>query len=468
MKKSTKISIALGALTFAVVQFNSALAATGIVNTETVRMRAKATTDSSIVEMIDIGREVEIIGTEGNWYKVKYNGKEGYIRNDFLRVSGDSGNQSTSGTSQGQVQEEPKNLGPENPAIQTEPVYEVNTDNIPKPQETPAQTTTSEEKEKEEPEKQEEENEGNEEQPEENQTEVVVKEQYIYLLPSISSIKIQKLEEDKSIKVVSKIANWTKVQIDSVEGWVPNTYLETENNKQDEEGKPEEQEKQPEQTEQKPEEQTPETTEKEINQNGYVSYNGDVNLRSGPGTNTEAIDSLAKNSVVTVVSEENDWYKVTYNGKEGYILKSLVTLGSAPEEVSSRSLEEPRTVAASSAIVETAQGYLGSKYVSGGSSPSQGFDCSGFTQYVYKQYGISLPRVASAQASNGVAVANKSSLEPGDLVYFHYYGSSTIDHVGIYVGDGKFVHAANSKRGVVTDSIMSGYYAENYIGGRRL
>lgn len=137
------------------------------------------------------------------------------------------------------------------------------------------------------------------------------------------------------------------------------------------------------------------------------------------------------------------------------------------EETKIETTTEEVTSSNSNSIVETAKSYLGSSYVSGGSSPSTGFDCSGFTKYVYGLYGISLNRTASDQADNGTPIS-KDELQPGDLLLFSYYGSSSIGHTGIYIGDGKFVHAANSNRGVVTDTIESGYYLENYVGARRI
>ena len=116
-------------------------------------------------------------------------------------------------------------------------------------------------------------------------------------------------------------------------------------------------------------------------------------------------------------------------------------------------------------VVSTATSLLGSRYVYGGSSPS-GFDCSGFTSYVYAQNGVSLNRTAAGQLSNGVAVS-KSDLQPGDLVMFGS-SASNVYHVGIYVGGGQMIHAANSNRGVVYDTINSGYYANNYYGARRI
>lgn len=136
-----------------------------------------------------------------------------------------------------------------------------------------------------------------------------------------------------------------------------------------------------------------------------------------------------------------------------------------PEQPQVAPVESPASN--SGDIVSTAKQYLGYNYVSGGSSPETGFDCSGFTKYIYGQFGINLNRVAADQAANGTPIS-KEELQPGDLVLFSYYGSSSIGHSGIYIGDGQFIHAANSKRGVVTDTLESGYYLDNYVTARRV
>ena len=114
-----------------------------------------------------------------------------------------------------------------------------------------------------------------------------------------------------------------------------------------------------------------------------------------------------------------------------------------------------------SEVVAYAKTLLGCKYVYGGTTPS-GFDCSGFTQYVYKHFGVNLNRTAAAQYSNGKSV---TSLQAGDLVMF---GKSGISHVGIYIGGNSFIHAANPSKGVRIDSLSSGYYKTNYVGARRI
>ncbi|HEX3014990.1 MAG TPA: NlpC/P60 family protein [Desulfobacteria bacterium] len=110
-----------------------------------------------------------------------------------------------------------------------------------------------------------------------------------------------------------------------------------------------------------------------------------------------------------------------------------------------------------------ALGFKGTPYVFGGTTP-QGFDCSGFTSYVFRKYGISLPRTSYAQFATGRRVA-RGNLVPGDLVFFTTY-SAGASHVGIYIGGGQFVNAANG--GVKVSSLSDGYYAKRYLGARRV
>jgi len=117
----------------------------------------------------------------------------------------------------------------------------------------------------------------------------------------------------------------------------------------------------------------------------------------------------------------------------------------------------------SSGLVDHALSLLGVPYVFGGTSRS-GFDCSGYTQYVFKASGISLPRTAAEQFNVGSSVS-RGQLQSGDLVFFTTYASGA-SHVGIYIGGGEFVSASNS--GVSISSLGSGYYASRYLGARRV
>ena len=114
-------------------------------------------------------------------------------------------------------------------------------------------------------------------------------------------------------------------------------------------------------------------------------------------------------------------------------------------------------------IIGTARSKLGAAYVFGASG-SNVFDCSGFTSYVYRSNGKSLPRTAAAQYS---ATSRVSSPQPGDLVFFSNTYKPGISHVGIYIGGGQFIHAANERTGVTVSSLNSGYYASHYAGAGR-
>ena len=112
-------------------------------------------------------------------------------------------------------------------------------------------------------------------------------------------------------------------------------------------------------------------------------------------------------------------------------------------------------------VVGIAMQYLGVPYVWGGASPS-GFDCSGFSMYVYAQVGVSLPHHAASQYGLGSPVS-KSDLQPGDLVFFNGLG-----HMGIYIGGGQFIHAPHSGDVVKISSLSDSWYARTWVGARRL
>lgn len=123
------------------------------------------------------------------------------------------------------------------------------------------------------------------------------------------------------------------------------------------------------------------------------------------------------------------------------------------------------TSGVASKIISTAKSYLGVPYVWGGTSP-QGFDCSGYIQYVFNKNGIVLPRVTSDQYTAGVSVS-KVNLKPGDLVFFETYKPGP-SHVGIYLGSNQFIHASSGAEKVTISNLTSTYYTSHYIGARRV
>ena len=213
---------------------------------------------------------------------------------------------------------------------------------------------------------------------------------------------------------------------------------------------------------------------------GIGRVNGFVNFRSGPSTDASIISELPVDTKVNIIGLNCTWYKVTCNGYTGYIRSDLVDLtevpyyntntGSIYDSGSSGYTEETYAEPEPSPgeqVVSMALQLQGIPYVWGGTT-TRGFDCSGYVQYVYKQFGIYLNRTANAQMQNGYSVS-ASDLIPGDLVFFYgTYSTSGASHVGIYIGNGQFVHAS-SGRGVVTVSdLWSNYYTNHYYGARRI
>ena len=134
------------------------------------------------------------------------------------------------------------------------------------------------------------------------------------------------------------------------------------------------------------------------------------------------------------------------------------------KEKQAKNVEEEVSVSVDAdKLIVIAKSKLGSPYSYGSLGPNA-FDCSGYTSYVFRQMGISLPRTASSQAYAGVKVA-KANLQKGDLVFFNTYGG--ISHVGIYIENGNFIHASSYGSGVVVSNINDSYYAPRYVTAAR-
>ncbi len=212
---------------------------------------------------------------------------------------------------------------------------------------------------------------------------------------------------------------------------------------------------------------------------GRVEGSG-VNVRSTPSTDGQVLTVMNRNSIATVSGFADGWYKIKANGVEGYIRSDYLTMcGSSsnfdPVASSSGSGSSGAGSLGESAsdVVSFAKQYLGTRYVYGGSTPS-GFDCSGFTMYVYKNFGYSLPHTATGQwkSGYGTRIYNISELQPGDLVFFcdpSRSNGKACSHAGIYVGGGQHIHASSSRSGgVIISDLTSGYYNTYFVGGLRL
>ncbi|WP_251318449.1 SH3 domain-containing C40 family peptidase [Flintibacter muris] len=181
---------------------------------------------------------------------------------------------------------------------------------------------------------------------------------------------------------------------------------------------------------------------------------GPLNIRTGPSTDYDRVGQLSVGRTAEVLDVLDGWYQI----EAGYVCGDYVREVDAAEAQNSSKGQE---------IADYALQFLGYRYVYGGASPS-GFDCSGFTSYVYKQFGYSLNRSASDQLDNGTPVS-RGELQPGDLVIFKKGNSSKrATHVGLYIGNNQFIHASTSKVGVIISRMSDAYYTTGFVGGRRI
>lgn len=299
----------------------------------------------------------------------------------------------------------------------------------------------------------------------------------MYLRPLPSSMKIDALSKGQEVTVLDIANKWVYISVNGKTGWISKSLLITQNQKQ-------------EQTKQDPgqpnEDKKDET--KYLNKTAYVTSDG-INFRQEPNTDSKILKTFLQNAKITILLEEGNWYKIKHNDQEGYILKMYVS--EKKVEVTSRSSESRQTTktqettqianeqtttkqetttatsSKASGVVSIAKKYLGSRYVYGGASPS-GFDCSGFTMYIYKQFGVSLPHSATAQSYKGTKVS-KANLQPGDIVFFKNYRTNVgIGHCGIYIGNNQFIHASTEKTGVITSSLSSSSYQKRYVTAVRV
>ena len=186
-----------------------------------------------------------------------------------------------------------------------------------------------------------------------------------------------------------------------------------------------------------------------------------VNARDRWTTKSASYGVLDIYTAVTVTGKcSNGWYRVQYKGHIAYIKGDYLSTESGGQSIGGGSSGDTATD-----IANFAMSFVGYSYVWGGMSPSTGFDCSGLMYYVLTQYGYSMKRVANDQMTQGTAVS-RDNLQVGDLVFFGY--GSYANHVGMYIGNGNFVHASTPSTGVRVNSLNETYYNTRYIGARRI
>lgn len=228
-----------------------------------------------------------------------------------------------------------------------------------------------------------------------------------------------------------------------------------------------------------------------------------VYVRSKPSTDSADLRKVGAGAVGTILDREKGWYKLRFaSGSTGWVKGTLLKPVTASAYVASNKKPASNQVArrsnyrqhyasntpaprssknpivkssgsyvssrpvSSTALIDKAYDYLGVRYHYGGTSRS-GIDCSGFARAVYSSQGIKLPRTSIEQSKVGKSV-KPGELKQGDLVFFRTRGGSRVSHVGVYVGNGKFIHASSGRGQVTTSNLSDGYYSRRFAGARRV
>ena len=404
---------------------------------EEAKLKKSADNSSITLEIIPKNDEFEILEDMGDWYKVNYKKIRGYVKKEQVEIIKQSSNNDKNSVNSNYTNEQSQNTNDNT----------VNENTV-----TEEQTTQEENK--------------NEtlEDIQVGEKLYTKSELQVYLRPLPTSMKMEKLTKETAVTVIDVTGNWVYVSINGRTGWIRKELLTKTKGNNNNNNKKEE--------------------ENYLNKTGYITTDG-INFRQKADTDSKVLKTFATNAKVTILKEEGNWYKIKHNDKEGYVLKTYVSEKKVTEVTSRSSVrreetsskeenkqEEAKTTTKESSskgseVVAMAKKYLGSRYVYGGSSPS-GFDCSGFTMYIYKQFGVSLPHSATAQSSKGTKV-EKKNLQPGDIVFFtNYKTGKGIGHCGIYIGGGQFIHASTEKTGVITTSLNSGSHAKRYVTAVRI
>ncbi len=458
----------------------SASANATVVGGDTINVRSGAGTSCSRVTTLGSGKRVAVLSQEGDWYKVSFDGKTGYIKSDYIARDGSTGKQSSASANAAVSGGSSINVrsGPSTSASRIATLAEgkrvavlsqegdwyqisfdgksgyIHKDYVTRDGDAAAHSEAG----------------GN----------ATVKDNKVNVrsAASTSAERIVCVSAGKRVTLLAKADGWYKVSFDGKTGYIYADYItpdsgvlsslaveETSPAPQTEPAS--EPETEAPASEAQSEEETAETLVSEsavstqdsaAARNGFVT-GGTINVRSGPGTEHERVTRVSTGKQVNILAEENGWYKVSFDGTTGYILSDYVYEGD--------SLPESLSGGVASQVAALAPQYLGVPYVHGGSSP-KGFDCSGFTMYLYKQFGYSLCHSASGQYANGHKIS-KSELRPGDLVFFSSPSSGgSINHTAVYVGNGEIIHARYSVGKVYRNSLSESYYSKYYVGAIRV
>ncbi len=429
------------------------------ITTETLNMRKEPSTESDIVALMSVGDECEVLSDEGDWYKVKYGEYTGYISKEYTKTVGEEDNGD-------EEEKEPQNEVSENTVSQNT-IDEENEEDTTSEEQT--NTVISE----------------TNDQNEQDSVVILKADTDGRITPLINGRIIEKLKKGTEVTIINELNSWVYIQTDTTSCWIREDEVttKTSNNSNKSDSK-----KEDDKTETEKKDDNKETEFEKKTMYAKEEY---VNIRKEPSTDSELVMTVERNTEIDVIGETGDWYKVETSQGEAYISKELLTdkkvtvtnRGNVDRTKEEKEAEATKTSTSNSSnlgkdIVSYAKKFLGVPYVYGGAS-SSGFDCSGFTMYVFDHFGISMRHGAQAQSKLGKKISvdksSKSSminnLKAGDLVFFlDYETMDEIGHCGIYIGDGNFIHASSgSGYCVKINSLLPGeYYNTRYCAARRV
>ncbi len=239
---------------------------------------------------------------------------------------------------------------------------------------------------------------------------------------------VGKMSNHDACEILGKKDGWIKIKSGKVKGYVKSGYLLMED-------------------------AALAIAEKEVETVATVNTTT-LRVREDTSTDSAIVSLVGEGEDLVVEKIVDDWYKVEVDDQKGYISGDYVTISQKlPTASSVEELENGTGVSDTRvSLVQYALQFVGNRYVWGGTSLTNGIDCSGFTMQIYARYGISLPHHAASQPGYGTRIS-ASDAQPGDL--FFYGSGSTISHVGIYIGNGQIVHASNARTGI---KISNAYY----------
>lgn len=501
--RNIKISIRLFIITIALLLFIQlpTFATTGKSTVSNLRIRKTPSTDGEVIDVLGLEDKVEILGEQGDWYNISFKKVNGYVSKTYITTDEDTKENNNSEGNSAQNQEN-NNSDANNTTEQTNGNEQNSNGNNEENNNTSESANSNQQEVK-------------EEKPVNKVFKIAEKTQ-VTILPLLTSEIIGEVDKDENVNLINNAGLWAYIQTNKYSGWIRIDKLSTENVNVDNTDTTN--------NNSDNNQNTTSNVSKDNNQNVENNNNNDnnsqtnyspktmyakssgINVRSESNTSSEVVTSIGINAEVKVVGEENGWYKVEVDGSKGYIRNDL--LSNEKVEVSSRSNDIDRSatnentnlnnantnnttnntnnntnndntqqettssnsVPVSSSgvsgndIVEYAKQFLGCRYVYGAAGPSS-FDCSGLTMYVYKHFGYSLSHSSRVQATQGKAVTGE--LQPGDILVFTN-GGSTVGHVGIYIGNDKFIHASDSTTGVIISNLSDRWNKSKYVGARRI